>query len=69
MCNTCCELSLIGNLVLANLSINLGNILFICALYRSLVRIVTGRYSKFFKNRLLRCRAKRGMVKGWDKLK
>ena len=35
MCNTCCELSLIGNLGLVNLSINLGNILFIHALYKS----------------------------------
>ena len=35
MCITCYELSLIENLVLVNLPINLGNTLFIGALYRS----------------------------------
>ena len=35
MCNTSCELSLIGNLVLVNLSIKHGNILSIRALYPS----------------------------------
>ena len=36
MCNTCCELSLIGNLVLFNLSINHGNILFYKGLCKGL---------------------------------
>ena len=68
-CNTFCELSLIGNLVLVYLSINDGNILFIRALYRSQVRVFTRLYSEYFKIRLLPYHAKTGMVKGWDKLK
>ena len=68
-CNTFCELSLIGNLVLVNLSINDGNILFIRALYRSQIRVFTRLYSEYFKIRLLPYRTKTGMVKGWDKLK
>ena len=68
-CNTFCELSLIGNLVLVYLSINDGNILFIRALYRSQVRVFTRLYSEYFKIRLLPYRTKTGMVKGWDKLK
>ena len=69
MCNACCEVSLIGNLVSVNLSINVGNTLFICALCRSYIRIVTRRYSEYFEKRLLPYRSRRGMVKGWDKLK
>ena len=69
VCNTFCELSLMGNLVLVNLSINNGNILFIRALYKSQTKVVTRRYSESFKIRLPPYRAKTGMVKGWDKLK
>ena len=41
------------NLVLVNLSINIGNILFIRALQRSYIRVVTRRYGEYFENSLL----------------
>ena len=68
MSNTFCELRLIGNLVLVNLSINLGNILFTCVLYRSYINnsCYHAPLSEYFENRLPPYRSKRGMVEEWD---